>query len=115
MKAAQGSSTTGNNLEDPGRRTALLGGAAGAISAAGIIGSAQASDGSGAQTVLKEDGTLVNQEENEEEKQWNGYLDRTFAQLEWWGDATRRHKKIADPFETSPSFQSSPSQRNAPS
>ena len=65
-----------------------------------------------AQSVIREDGTLQNPEEMDE---WNSYIDRTFSQLEWWGEAAKNHRIQKDPFETSPAFQSSPSQRNAPS
>lgn len=65
-----------------------------------------------AQEVLQEDGSLVTVTEHDK---WTSYSERTFAQLEWWGDAARRHREIVNPFGTSPIFQSNPSQRNAPS
>jgi chromate reductase len=46
---------------------------------------------------------------------WKEYCNRCFSQLEWWGMAAKEHHRDkADPFEQPPSFQSSPSQRNAP-
>jgi len=70
-------------------------------------------------SVLDEHGQVIvpSKGENEETRtarQWESYVDRCFSQLEWWGDAARRHKERADPFETSPAFRTSPSERNAP-
>ena len=62
-------------------------------------------------TVLQENGSVVKPEEQE---QWDGYLDRCLGQLEWWGEATRRHRQEVDPFNNSPAFAKDPSQRNAP-
>jgi len=50
----------------------------------------------------------------ENEGRWGKYVDRTVAQLEWWGNAAKIHRKILNPFDTSKIFQSDPSQRNAP-
>ncbi len=45
--------------------------------------------------------------------QWNGYLGRTFAQLEWWAQAAKDRR--TDERATRPdAFQRDPSQRNAP-
>ena len=64
-----------------------------------------------AQDVVNEDGAFCIPEEATE---WISYMDRSFSQLEWWGEAAKRYHGVVDPFKTSPSFQSSPSQRNAP-
>ena len=47
--------------------------------------------------------------------QWTSYAARTWSQLEWWGAAAAEHRAVADPFEESAVFASSPSQRDAPS
>ena len=69
-------------------------------------------------SVLDEHGqVIVPSKENEETRtarQWESYVDRCFSQMEWWGEAARRHKERADPVETSPAFRTSPSERNAP-
>ena len=62
-------------------------------------------------SVLEEDGSLPTPTD---QAQWDGYLDRCLSQLEWWGEATRRHRQVVDPFDRSPVFQKDPSQRNAP-
>jgi chromate reductase len=62
-----------------------------------------------AQEVLDDDGIPIKDPED-----WKGYCNRCFSQLEWWGTAAKEHREKVDPFEQSPSFQSSPSQRNAP-
>ena len=64
-----------------------------------------------AHDILSEDGTLTDPLQQEK---WQSYLDRCFSQLEWWGTAAKKERNVVDPFESSPSFQSSPSQRNAP-
>ena len=64
-----------------------------------------------AQDVVDEDGTL---RKSEDESEWDSYFERTFSQLEWWGEAAKRHHDVVDPFKASPAFRSSPSQRNAP-
>jgi chromate reductase len=63
-----------------------------------------------AQEVLEEDGSVC---DGEAEK-WDSYLDRCFAQLEWWGEAARIHREQVDPYASSPAFKSTPSERNAP-
>ncbi len=62
-----------------------------------------------AQEIFAEDGRPF-----QDPKEWKGYCNRCFSQLEWWGAASKGHRLLVDPFEKSPSFQSSPSQRNAP-
>lgn len=62
-----------------------------------------------AHEVLNEEGVPINDAES-----WNKYLDRCFSQLEWWGTATKQHRAIVDPFQSSPAFSTTPSQRNAP-
>ena len=49
-----------------------------------------------------------------DEERWRKYTDRCFSQLEWWAKATKNQKKIDDPFQESPSFQTNPKERNAP-
>ena len=44
---------------------------------------------------------------------WDGYLDRTVAQLVWWAEAARRQRAEGDT-EAPAAFQHDPSQRNAP-
>mmetsp|Transcript_13173 Transcript_13173/g.30731 ORF Transcript_13173/g.30731 Transcript_13173/m.30731 type:complete len:250 (-) Transcript_13173:4284-5033(-) len=62
-----------------------------------------------AQDILDDDGKpMLNP------KRWQRYCGRCFSQLEWWAEAARKRKEIADPFAESEAFQSSPSQRNAP-
>ena len=51
---------------------------------------------------------------SENEDRWYKYADRTISQLEWWGHATKIHRKDFDPFDSSKAFQRDPSQRNAP-
>jgi chromate reductase len=51
----------------------------------------------------------------QDSKRWQDYCDRCFSQLEWWAEAAKEHKMVTDPFARSKPFQSSPSQRNAPS
>lgn len=62
-----------------------------------------------AQDALDDDGKPL-----EDPKRWQDYCGRCFSQLEWWAQAARQHKEVADPFAESKPFQSSPSQRNAP-
>lgn len=64
-----------------------------------------------AQSILQDDGEVL---EPETQAEWDGYLDRCLSQLEWWGEATRRHRTEVDPFADSPAFRKDPSQRNAP-
>ena len=70
-----------------------------------------------AQEVLNRDGSIsVNSEEGkgDGEERWRKYCSRTFSQLEWWSTAALNHKEIVDPFDDSPVFGKTPSQRNAP-
>jgi NAD(P)H-dependent FMN reductase len=62
-----------------------------------------------AQEVLDERGNVAL-----DKNRWEGYVDRCFAQLEWWAEAAKQHRSTVDPFKASPAFRSSPSQRNAP-
>jgi len=64
-----------------------------------------------AKDALNEDGTAVDRAEQD---RWEAYLGRCLSQLEWWGEAARNHRRGADPFTKSPTFQKDPSQRNAP-
>lgn len=66
-----------------------------------------------AQDTFGDDGSV--QGEEEEKQQWDGYVDRCFSQLEWWGNAARKHRDQVDPTVSSPPFRQTPSQRNAPS
>lgn len=61
--------------------------------------------------LLDEEGCLVH---GDQEKDWDGYVDRMLSQLEWWGIAAKEHRARVNPFETSPAFRTSPSERNAP-
>lgn len=45
--------------------------------------------------------------------QWDGYLGRTFAQLDWWAQAAKHRREVVNA-GTPPAFESDPSQRNAP-
>ena len=54
MNSAQINTSPGDLIESPGRRKALLGGVAGAIAAAGVVGGAQASEDSNAQKVVRD-------------------------------------------------------------
>lgn len=66
-----------------------------------------------AQEVFDRDGN-IDTKRNQDEEQWGKYLARTWGQLEWWAEAAKRHKDVVDPFDESPVFASSPTQRNAP-
>mmetsp|Transcript_9966 Transcript_9966/g.11427 ORF Transcript_9966/g.11427 Transcript_9966/m.11427 type:complete len:273 (+) Transcript_9966:501-1319(+) len=61
--------------------------------------------------ILSQDGEILSVEDAHK---WQGYCTRSFAQLEWWAKAAKAQKNVEDPFRSSPAFQSSPSQRNAP-
>ena len=65
-----------------------------------------------AQEVLREDGSLV---DNESDERWESYVDRCISQLVWWAQAAQAHRGVVDPFAASPGLVSHPSQRNAPS
>ena len=64
-----------------------------------------------AQAVLAEDGTFL---EGVDDHKWNGYLGRTFAQLEWWAEAAMKQHGTAGLPDQSLAFDRHPSQRNAP-
>ena len=65
-----------------------------------------------AQDVFDEQGNFI--VVGDEQQQWDAYTDRCLSQLEWWGEAARQHKQRVDPFQVSPAFTKSPTQRNAP-
>ena len=68
-----------------------------------------------AQEAFDRDGNVNTSKENSNDpEQWRKYCGRCFSQLEWWAEAARRHRKVADPFDESPAFAKSPEQRNAP-
>jgi len=68
-----------------------------------------------AQEVINRDGSIVvTSEGNDDEERWQKYCSRTFSQLEWWAVAARNHREVVDPFDESPVFGKTPSQRNAP-
>eukprot|EP00934_Nitzschia_sp_Nitz4_P006389 Nitzschia sp. Nitz4//scaffold121_size67750//36699//37388//NITZ4_006069-RA/size67750-processed-gene-0.9-mRNA-1//1//CDS//3329534354//6379//frame0 len=62
-----------------------------------------------AHEVMDADGVV-----SEDPDQWESYCGRCFSQLEWWAAATKEHRQKVDPFQKSPSFAKTPSQRNAP-
>ncbi|GAA0412111.1 NAD(P)H-dependent oxidoreductase [Cocleimonas flava] len=45
---------------------------------------------------------------------WFDYFDRTFNQLLWWAKATKKHRAEVDPHTLIKSFNTDPSERNAP-
>ena len=51
----------------------------------------------------------------EEEERWHSYVDRMISQVEWWAKAAQNQRRENDPFQSSPTFNQTPSQRNAPS
>lgn len=61
--------------------------------------------------VFTEDGNLG---EDADESGWRKYCGRAWAQLEWWGEATRNQRALIDPNTAVKPFLSSPAQRNAP-
>jgi chromate reductase, NAD(P)H dehydrogenase (quinone) len=61
-----------------------------------------------AQEVLAESGLWISDRDR-----WDGYLGRTFSQLEWWAEAAGRQRIDGGTKETK-SFTKDPSQRNAP-
>jgi len=62
--------------------------------------------------VLDENGAIIGGDGKSQE--WQGYVNRSFSQLEWWGEAAHIHRQAKNPFKASPAFRSDPSQRNAP-
>ena len=64
------------------------------------------------QTVLDEKGHVIGEETTQQ--RWDSYVDRCFSQLEWWGEAAKKHRTVVDPLKVSPAFATSPTQRNAP-
>jgi chromate reductase, NAD(P)H dehydrogenase (quinone) len=69
-----------------------------------------------AQDVLDEHGALTEQDSTACDK-WRKYTGRTWAQLQWWGEAARNHRLIINPLDSavSPPLNKQPSERNAPS
>lgn len=64
-----------------------------------------------AQDVFTEDGTYS---ETQDANQWAGYLGRTLAQLEWWGQAAKQQRSSGEAGLQPEPFTKNPSQRNAP-
>jgi len=64
-----------------------------------------------AQEVLAESGDFS---EGVDAASWQGYLNRTLAQLEWWAAAARAQRTIEDIPAAASAFSRDPSQRNAP-
>lgn len=62
-----------------------------------------------AQEALTEDGAWENDADD-----WDGYLGRTLAQLDWWAEAAKRQHEEGEA-TTTETFGRDPSQRNAPS
>jgi len=70
-----------------------------------------------AMDVFDENGCVIasdSSEKDEAEERWDRYVDRMLCQLEWWGEAAKRHRDVVDPLKKSPAFSKSPSERNAP-
>ena len=78
-----------------------------------------------AQDVLNENGDLIpsspedadrSDDREVSNKRWKQYMARTWIQLEWWGDAAKRHRYQVNPLDPSqsPALAKTPSQRNAP-
>ena len=64
-----------------------------------------------AQDVFSADGSVI---EGVEQASWYGYFGRTFAQLQWWAQATKAHRDAQDPHQLIKDFKRTPLQRNAP-
>ena len=64
-----------------------------------------------AEQVFNEAGAV---ETNEDSDRWFNYMGRTFCQLIWWAQATLNHRQEVDPHAQIKTFNSTPSQRNAP-
>ncbi|MGM0833198.1 MAG: NADPH-dependent FMN reductase [Pseudomonadota bacterium] len=62
-----------------------------------------------AQEALSDDGQFV-----QEQERWESYFGRTLGQLTWWAEAAKAQKAEQDPATLSPTFNTSPAQRNAP-
>lgn len=67
-----------------------------------------------AQEKLGEDGSPLGGEAAA--ARWRQYAGRAFGQLEWWAEAARAHRRVADPavVAASPPLRTAPSQRDAP-
>ncbi|MDO6461901.1 NAD(P)H-dependent oxidoreductase [Granulosicoccaceae sp. 1_MG-2023] len=64
-----------------------------------------------AQDVFCDDGSL---QAGEDQAAWFGYFGRTFAQLQWWAQATAVQRAAQDPNELIGVFSRDPAERNAP-
>ena len=64
-----------------------------------------------AHEVFDEEGKLT---QGQDVGKWASYGTRTWSQLEWWGNAAATQRLVQDPFDGSPAFATSPTQRNAP-
>lgn len=64
-----------------------------------------------AQDIFDEDGTLSGAQDID---RWKGYMDRTFAQLQWWALAAKGQRNSGEPGRQPEAFKKDPSQRNAP-
>lgn len=62
-------------------------------------------------SVLDEDGAYKDDQDADD---WTTYLARTFLQLGWWAEATRRQRDTQDPQALIGDFTRNPAQRNAP-
>lgn len=67
-----------------------------------------------AQEVFTRDGLVDTSKNPDSEDKWLKYCGRCFSQMEWWAEAAAKQKELVDPFNESPSFVSTPNQRNAP-
>lgn len=68
-------------------------------------------------TATSDDDTKEKQQQQQQQhnvERWEKYCGRCFSQLEWWAEATRKHREVVDPFDESPVFVKTPDQRNAP-
>lgn len=64
-----------------------------------------------AQEIFTADGSL---QAHEDQGSWFAYFGRTFAQLNWWAQATKAYRAQADPHNLVKTFKTDPSERNAP-
>lgn len=64
-----------------------------------------------AQEVYQENGEVV---DGADPVAWDNYMHRTFAQLNWWAEATAEQRAKVDPESVAKPFTRDPSQRNAP-
>lgn len=64
-----------------------------------------------AHEVFDESGSI---NQGQDASHWDDYFYRTFAQLNWWAEATKLQKAKQDPQALIKSFKLSPAERNAP-